>query len=58
MLSRRPTNPKMVIDGDLLVAQIAESLRSNRNLRLLDISFNNMKPKSAMVLANALLDNS
>ena len=48
----------MVIDGDLLVAQIAESLRYNRNLRLLDISFNNMKPKSAMVLANALLDNS
>ena len=38
--------------------QIAQSLRSNGNLRLLDISFNNMKPRSAMVLANALLDNS
>lgn len=37
--------------------QIAQSLRTNGSLRLLDISFNNLKPRSAMVLANALLDN-
>lgn len=38
--------------------QIAQALRSNETLKHLDVSFNSMKPRSAMVLANALLDNS
>lgn len=69
--ARKPHPPAKIADTRLwcfftalpkttlsLCAQIAQSLRSNGNLRLLDISFNNMKPRSAMVLANALLDNS